>query len=130
MYKILLVDDDEFSADIIRHSLRRFDLSIKYVNNGIVASEIVRKETFDLIISDVMMPEMDGFTFLEGAGPHIGDTPVIILTALDKVDCTKKLEQIHQISVSSFMMKPITKLSLMSRIARALSLQELSLVAI
>ncbi|WP_411823995.1 response regulator [Leptospira sp. 'Mane'] len=125
MHKLLLVDDDEFSAEIVQHSLRKYDLSITYVNNGVIASKIVQKESFDLIISDVMMPEMDGFTFLEGSMKHIGETPVIILTALDKVNC---LDQLNRVTVSSYMVKPITKLNLMTRIAKALSLQELNLL--
>lgn len=58
--KILLVDDEQDILDLISYNLKREGYSVSTANSGIGALEVAKKETPDLIILDVMMPEMDG----------------------------------------------------------------------
>jgi len=59
-YKILLVDDEEDILEFLGYNLRKEDYIVLTASNGIEALEIAKKELPDLVILDVMMPEMDG----------------------------------------------------------------------
>ena len=80
MVKILIVDDEASIRNIIKEYLDFAEYSYKEAENGIQALEIVKKENFDLIILDIMMPELDGISVLKEIRKN-SDTPVILLTA-------------------------------------------------
>lgn len=61
-YKILLVDDEKDILEILRYNLEKEDYDVYTTKNGLEAIEKAKKVTPDLIIMDVMMPEMDGIT--------------------------------------------------------------------
>ncbi len=81
----LVVDDDADTRDRLRTLLRKEGWSVTTAENGAVALEEVAKETPCLILLDLMMPEMDGFTFLRQlrARPEWRAIPVVVLTAKD-----------------------------------------------
>ena len=60
--KILIVEDEQMLAEILSDTLsdRNFDVRLAY--DGIQALEAVRKESFDVIVSDIMMPNLDGYS--------------------------------------------------------------------
>jgi CheY-like chemotaxis protein/anti-sigma regulatory factor (Ser/Thr protein kinase) len=81
----LVVDDDADTRDRLQTLLRKEGWSVTTAENGAVALEEVAKETPCLILLDLMMPEMDGFTFLRQlrARPEWRAIPVVVLTAKD-----------------------------------------------
>jgi len=82
---ILVVEDDPIVQEIIIHTLDKAGFTSIQAGNGLEALKMVKSAHPDLIISDVMMPEMDGFTMLKElrADPKTSFIPVIMLTARD-----------------------------------------------
>jgi len=83
MAKILLVDDEYEIALVIRHLLAESGYEICVAQNGLAALLLFESQFFDLIITDLRMPRMDGMSFLCEVRKLEPSTPVIILTAYD-----------------------------------------------
>jgi len=83
--RVLVVDDDADTRERLQALLRREGWSVATAENGAVALEEVARETPCLILLDLMMPEMDGFTFLRElrARAEWCAIPVVVLTAKD-----------------------------------------------
>jgi signal transduction histidine kinase/CheY-like chemotaxis protein len=82
---ILVVEDDSSTRDLLRSVLTKDGWSVQTAENGRDALEKVKKVIPGLVVLDLMMPEMDGFTFLEEFRklPAAGKVPVVVLTAKD-----------------------------------------------
>jgi len=83
---ILVVEDDPMAADIVMRTVRADGHQCRHARNGREALAMVHESRPALIILDLMMPEMDGFTFLDALrveGPDFPDIPVVVLTAKD-----------------------------------------------
>ena len=65
MIKILVVDDEEYIRDVIVEYLNNEGYLTFQAEDGLAALELLENDKFDLMILDVMMPDMDGFTLLE-----------------------------------------------------------------
>ena len=82
MYKqILLVEDEESLQDIIKLNLELEGYEVSAVNNGKVALEEFAAKRFDLVILDVMLPEVDGFTICQTIRLENTHIPILFLTA-------------------------------------------------
>ena len=83
MAKILIIDDDKSIVDLLQALIQREGHEVVRAMDGKAGLEAAKKETPDVIILDVMMPEMDGFTVsgLLFQDPAMRLIPVIILTA-------------------------------------------------
>jgi CheY-like chemotaxis protein len=83
---ILIVEDDPMAADIVMRTVQGDGRRCRHARNGREALAMVHESRPALIILDLMMPEMDGFTFLDALrveGPDFPDIPVVVLTAKD-----------------------------------------------
>ena len=80
---ILLVDDDEDSRDIFGMSLEMAGYTVKHAANGLEALSVLERDLPILIITDIMMPEMNGFALLTELRkrPKVKDIPVIVISA-------------------------------------------------
>src|SRR5258707_190687 len=83
MPRILAVDDEPNIVRLIQVNLERHGYQVETANNGAQALAKIRASRPDLLVSDVMMPEMDGFELLKNVrmDPVLADLPVIMLTA-------------------------------------------------
>ena len=81
--RILVVDDDENILNLEKAILEQKGFEVATAAGGAEALKLVAKEAFDLILLDVMMPEVDGFTVCRRIkeDPKLKDVPVIFLTA-------------------------------------------------
>jgi DNA-binding NtrC family response regulator len=79
--KILVVDDEQSMTQFLSIVLRKEGYQVTTVNNGRDALEKVRAENFDVVISDIKMPGMDGIQLLNGVKKHDPVLPVVIMTA-------------------------------------------------
>lgn len=83
--KILIVDDDLYIRELYEEICKNAGLEIETASDGEEASEKIKVTRFDLILLDIMMPKVDGLSFLtkmRDEYPSAKDTPVVILTNL------------------------------------------------
>lgn len=114
--RILVVDDEKGLARIIRLNLEQDGFEVVEAYNGTQAMEKLRTTLPDLVLLDVMMPDMDGFTVLKMIR-EIGNTPVIMLTAKgEENDKVKGLE----LGADDYVTKPFSPRELTSRIKAVL----------
>ena len=111
--KILLADDDENLRKGLINFLQREGFEIVPVPNGKLALEAATQNRFDLIISDVQMPEMSGLELLENLRKKNIQTPIIIITAFATVENAVKA---MQIGADDYVTKPLNLLELKIRI--------------
>lgn len=79
--KILLVEDEESLLDVIKLNLELEGYDVTSVSNGKVAMHEIRNNRFDLVILDVMLPEMDGFSICQAVRLDNNQVPILFLTA-------------------------------------------------
>ena len=84
--KILIVEDEKMLAEILSDTLsvRNFDVHLAY--DGLHALEAIKKEPFDVIVSDVMMPNLDGYSLAKKLRNEGFNTPILFLTALSATE--------------------------------------------
>ncbi len=86
MFKILIAEDDRELRRLFAHVLIKNGYSVKEVSDGKEALNAIENDYFDLIISDVMMPVMDGYEFVRTLRDYGNNTPVMMITAKDAFD--------------------------------------------
>ena len=86
MFKILIVEDDCELRQLFSHVLIKNGYGVKGVSNGQEALDALDAEYFDMIISDIMMPVMDGYEFVRQLREAGNNTPVLMITAKDTFD--------------------------------------------
>jgi DNA-binding response OmpR family regulator len=120
--KILIVDDEPFNVDYLEQELEELGYDTISAANGQEALEKVATEAPDLILLDVMMPVMDGFTVCRILKDHEETRliPIIIMTALDAV--ADRIQGIKA-GADDFLTKPVHEEELFARIETALKLK-------
>lgn len=114
---ILVVEDDKDTQKLLSHLLQNKGYKVIPANDGIEALQLLAKQDFDLIISDVAMPNLDGFKLIELIHQKGITTPVIFLSALSKEeDEIKGL----QLGAEDYIKKPIQKEILFFRVKKTL----------
>ena len=88
--KILIIEDEKPMARALELKLTHEGFEATITLNGESALETLEKETFDLIVCDLVMPKMDGFKVLETLKEKKIKTPVIVLTNLSQEDDEKR----------------------------------------
>ena len=120
--KILIVDDEPFNVDYLEQELEDLGYETVSATNGQEALNQVAAEAPDLILLDVMMPVMDGFTVCRAlkGNDETRLIPIVIMTALDGMeDRIKGIEA----GADDFLTKPVNQRELMARIQTALKLK-------
>lgn len=82
---VLVVDDEKLMCDILTMSLQRLGYAVTTASNGLDALDLFESQEFDLLLLDVMMPDMDGFDVCIEVRKR-SDVPIIMLTALSRPD--------------------------------------------
>ncbi|NNJ96115.1 MAG: response regulator transcription factor [Gammaproteobacteria bacterium] len=116
MYRLLLIDDDSELASLLRQYFTQFDFEL---DNEILPSQglaLLQRHRYDLVILDIMLPEMDGFEVCKRIRKH-SDIPIIMLTARGEVmDRIVGLE----LGADDYLPKPFEPRELVARIQRIL----------
>jgi len=115
MAKILVVEDDLTTVQLIEFLLKKNKFEVLIAYNGVEALLIARKEKPDLILMDVMMPKMDGIEAIEKLkeDENTQDIPIIILSALgQEMDVMRGL----QVGASGYIVKPFSPKELLDEI--------------
>jgi DNA-binding response OmpR family regulator len=80
--KILLVEDEEFLSNLIGIKLKELKIDVLKAKNGEEALDLIKKDSFDLILLDIILPKMNGFDFLKELKNMNNKTPVVVITIL------------------------------------------------
>lgn len=104
MINILLVEDDQKLNKLFYTVLSKQGFNVHIANNGIEAFNILENNHIDLIISDIMMPKMDGYEFTENVRKINEDIPILMITAKDDFNSKQKS---FLIGIDDYMVKPI-----------------------
>lgn len=115
--RILIAEDDSILADGLSRSLRYEGYAVDVVSDGSSADSALQLQAFDLLILDLGLPQMSGFTVLQKLRQRRSALPVLILTAADSVD---KRVQGLDLGADDFMSKPFALTELEARV-RALT---------
>jgi DNA-binding response OmpR family regulator len=114
--KILIVDDDKLQLEAISHSLQHDGYDTVTAENGYEALDVINRQKIDLIVSDIMMPNISGLGLLSLLKQfYFNRIPVIIISSLDKADVV-----LHSIGLGAvdFVSKPINFKELLTRIKK------------
>lgn len=117
MVKILVVEDDKSLNALVCSYLNDNGYAYKACYNGKEALSVMESDTFDLIISDVMMPELDGFAFATAVRQSDKQIPILFMTALDDKP-SKQLS--YKIGIDDYVVKPFDCDLLMLRVGALL----------
>ena len=115
--QILVVDDEEAIREVVSTMLESKGYRCTAVSNGRAAQEQVKKSTPDLVLSDMIMPEMDGIKLLDWLREYDPEVPVIMVTAIH--DISTALEAIRR-GAYDYILKPFEKDQLFLGVGRAL----------
>ena len=117
--KILLVDDEVALLKTIRRRLELNNYEVVEALDGVEGLAKALSEKPDLIISDIMMPKMDGYTFIRKLrqDPSVAGTPVIILTAKPRM---KDLFVFEGVKECDYIVKPFRSEELLKKIEQLL----------
>ena len=118
MSRILIAEDEARISEFLEKGLRASGLTTTVVTTGVQALGMARSGEFDLMILDIGLPELDGFTVLHALRAASVDLPVLILTARDGVDDT--VAGLRS-GADDYMSKPFHFDELLARVQRRLS---------
>ncbi|MBP5637173.1 MAG: response regulator [Bacteroidales bacterium] len=120
-YNVLAVDDVPLNLLLVEKMLSKFQFRIRKAGNGRIALEEIDKEKPDLILLDLMMPEVDGFEVLRRVreNPETADIRIVILSALNS---TEDIVRGYQLGANDFITKPIIMEKLVNCVATQLQL--------
>ncbi len=121
---ILVVDDNEMNRDMLSRRLVRQGHTVVVAEHGRQGLERLRTEAFDLVLLDIMMPEMNGYQMLEAlkADEALRNVPVIMISAVDELESVVRC---IQLGAEDYLPKPFNPVLLKARIGAVLEKKRL-----
>jgi DNA-binding response OmpR family regulator len=121
--QIMVVDDDQDTVAILARHLQREGFVPIEANSGAQCLKLVQENEVDVILLDLMMPDMDGFQVVRElrANPVTAEIPIIMITARDDIDARAEG---MRLGVSDFLAKPVFRRQLASRVRAQLEVVE------
>jgi class 3 adenylate cyclase len=121
---LLVVDDNETNRDVLSRRLEREGYRVSCAESGRRALEMVGETGFDLVLLDIMMPEIDGYQVLSRmkADPALHDIPVIMISALDEI---RSVVRCIEMGAEDYLNKPFDPVLLRARIGATIEKKRL-----
>ncbi|PSB09952.1 adenylate/guanylate cyclase domain-containing response regulator [filamentous cyanobacterium CCP2] len=121
---VLVVDDNEMNRDLLSRRLQRQGFTVVMAEDGKKALETIPEQPFDLVLLDVMMPQMNGYQVLEylKADADLRHIPVIMISALDDMDSVVRC---IELGAEDYLFKPFNQTLLKARIGACLEKKRL-----
>ena len=118
-HEILVVEDSPTQAERLRRLIQSIGYRVRVASNGQRALNLIRERKPDLVVSDIIMPEMNGYDLCRAlkAEPGLRDIPVILVTALND---TKDIIRGIECGADNFVRKPYSEEYLLNRISQVL----------
>jgi adenylate cyclase len=121
---ILVVDDNRVNSLLLSRGLEQRGHTVVFAEDGRKALDLLRGQKFDLMLLDVLMPELDGYQVLAELklDPHLRDIPVIMTSALDELDSVVRCVEM---GAEDYLTKPINPVLLNARVTASLEKKRL-----
>jgi class 3 adenylate cyclase/CheY-like chemotaxis protein len=121
---ILVVDDNEENRDMLARRLRRQGYEVVTASGGRAALDMLATTPVDLLLLDVMMPDLDGYAVLQQVkgNPALRDIPVLMISALDELDSVVRC---IQLGAEDYLGKPFDAVLLQARVGACLEKKRL-----
>jgi len=121
---ILIADDNRMNRLLLSRGLEQQGHTVVFAENGREALALLRQDGFDLLLLDVLMPELDGYEVLAELqrDPHLRDLPVVMTSALDELESVVKCVEM---GAEDYLTKPINSVLLNARINASLEKKRL-----
>ena len=121
---ILVVDDNKVNRLLLSRNVELLGHRVSVAENGRVAMEMLATESFDLLLLDIEMPEMDGFQVLEAIKSDLAmrDLPVIVTSSVEGLD---NIVRCIELGAEDYLPKPVNKVLLGARVASSLEKKRL-----
>jgi len=121
---LLVVDDKENNRDLLSRRLTKQGFRVEVAENGVQALQMIHNGHFDLVLLDIIMPEMNGYQVLAElkANPQYSRIPIIMISALDEIDSV-----VHCIEMGAedYLQKPFNQVILNAKISASLERKRL-----
>jgi two-component system response regulator VicR len=119
--RVVYIEDEQEMIDLVRLILNRKGIEVLGANGGREGLELVRQELPDLVLLDLMMPDMDGWEVYQQmkAGELTRDIPVIVVTA--KAQSIDRVLGLHIAKVNDYISKPFSPQELVDSVEQVLS---------
>jgi CheY-like chemotaxis protein len=121
---ILIADDNRVNRLLLSRGLEQQGHTVAFAENGREALDLLRRDRFELLLLDVLMPELDGYGVLAELkeDPHLRDIPVIMTSSLDELESVVKCVEM---GAEDYLTKPINPVLLNARINASLEKKRL-----
>jgi sigma-B regulation protein RsbU (phosphoserine phosphatase) len=122
--RLLVVDDTEMNRDLLARRLRALGHEVSVAENGRQALALLSDGGFDLVLLDIMMPEMDGYAVLERlrADPELSRVPVVMISAVDEI---ASVARCIELGAADYLPKPFNPVVLRARVTATLEKKRL-----
>ena len=120
--RILVVDDEESMCQYLSILLQKEGYEVTTVNSGVEALQVIEKDPFDVVMTDIQMPKMNGIQLLKGIKGLDPTTPVIIMTAYASTETA--VDALRQ-GAYDYVIKPFQTDEVLARIKRIGELEEI-----
>jgi len=117
--KILVVDDNEMNRDMLSRRLQRQNYNVAVAEDGEQALAMVKQDSYDLVLLDIMMPTISGYEVLEQLKQDATTSyiPVIMISAVDDLDSVVKC---IELGAEDYLFKPFNPVLLKARVGASL----------
>lgn len=121
---ILVVEDNRVNRQILAQLLKKNRYQVETAENGKEALELVARQQFDVILLDILMPEIDGFQVLEQlkASPRYRHIPVLVISGLEDID---NIVRSIEMGAEDYLLKPFNQAILKARLSACLEKKRL-----
>jgi adenylate cyclase len=121
---LLIVDDNKVNRILLARGLESYGHKVESVENGRQALEKLRSNSFDLVLLDIEMPEMNGYQVLETClqDPDLRDIPIIMTSSLDEINSVVKC---IELGAEDYLNKPVNPILLRARVNASLEKKRL-----
>ncbi|MDJ0754201.1 MAG: response regulator [Ardenticatenaceae bacterium] len=122
--KVLIVDDNQNNLDVLERRVTRHGYEVDTALNGRIGLGKIRENDYDLVLLDIMMPEMNGYQVLERIkeDPELRNLPVIVISAVDDIE---SIVRCIKLGAEDYLPKPFNPLILKARITASIEKKRL-----
>lgn len=114
-FRVLIVDDEEDVAVVLEEFLRMEGYEVSSTSSPLEALEMIKKQKYHIVLSDIVMPKMDGIEFLTKVKQYDALTQVIMMTGYSTMDKTMRC---MEAGANDYILKPFKNLSQLAEIIK------------